>query len=156
MRPYISDHYHASLCAALATNGAAASAAAAAAVWTRGDVQTQYESAVLDLCRVVFGYQWARVKASPEVLKDNEASMGKVRGVSSNHPRYQIVMCITTIFIGPIYGHLYQMTSYADRLGGSNGDGAWRGMVTIVELIDPRPYIFSLPDLGGSRHCKFT
>jgi len=27
---------------------------------------------------------------------------------------------------------------YADRLGGSNGDGAWRGMVTIVELIDPR------------------
>ena len=27
-------------------------------------------------------------------------------------------------------------------MGGSNGDGAWRGLVTIVELIDPRPYIF--------------
>ena len=26
--------------------------------------------------------------------------------------------------------------------GGANGDGAWRGLVTIVELIDPRPYIF--------------
>ena len=25
---------------------------------------------------------------------------------------------------------------------GTNGDGAWRGLVTIVELIDPRPYIF--------------
>jgi hypothetical protein len=34
-------------------------------------------------------------------------------------------------------------------VAGSNGDGAWRGMVTIVELIDPRPYIFSVPDLGG-------
>jgi len=33
----------------------------------------------------------------------------------------------------------------ADRLGGSNGDSAWCVMVTIVELIDPRPYIFSLP-----------
>ena len=31
---------------------------------------------------------------------------------------------------------------YAVLVGGSNGDGAWRGMVTIVELIDPRPYIF--------------
>jgi hypothetical protein len=31
---------------------------------------------------------------------------------------------------------------YAYRVGGSNGDGAWRGLVTIVDLIDPRPYIF--------------
>ena len=31
---------------------------------------------------------------------------------------------------------------YAVLVGGSNGDGAWRGLVTIVELIDPRPYIF--------------
>jgi len=32
------------------------------------------------------------------------------------------------------------VTSYAVMVGGSNGDGAWRGMVTIFELIDPRPY----------------
>jgi len=31
---------------------------------------------------------------------------------------------------------------YAVLVGGSNGDGAWRGLVTIVEFIDPRPYIF--------------
>ena len=31
---------------------------------------------------------------------------------------------------------------YAVLVGGSNGDGAWRGLVTIIELIDPRPYIF--------------
>ena len=36
-------------------------------------------------------------------------------------------------------------THYAVLVGGSNGDGAWRGPVTIVESIDPRPYIFSLP-----------
>jgi len=29
--------------------------------------------------------------------------------------------------------------------GGSNGDGAWRDLVTVVELIDPRPHILSLP-----------
>ena len=26
--------------------------------------------------------------------------------------------------------------------GGANGDGAWRGLVTIVELIDSRSYMF--------------
>ena len=35
----------------------------AEATWTREEIQTQYESAILDLCRVVFGYQWVRVKA---------------------------------------------------------------------------------------------
>ena len=34
-----------------------------------------------------------------------------------------------------------QSTSYAVLVGGANGDGAWRGLVTIVESIDPRPYI---------------
>jgi len=33
-----------------------------------------------------------------------------------------------------------EVTVYAVLVGGSNGDGAWRGMVTIFELIDPRPY----------------
>jgi hypothetical protein len=31
---------------------------------------------------------------------------------------------------------------YAVLVGGSNGDCARRGLVTIVELIDPRPFIF--------------
>jgi len=31
---------------------------------------------------------------------------------------------------------------YAVMVGGANGDGAWRGLITIVELIDPRPYNF--------------
>jgi hypothetical protein len=37
-----------------------------------------------------------------------------------------------------------QGTNYAVLVGVSNGDGAWRGMVTILELIDRRPYIFQL------------
>jgi hypothetical protein len=27
-------------------------------------------------------------------------------------------------------------------VGGSNGDGTWRGLITIIELVDPRPYMF--------------
>ena len=33
-------------------------------------------------------------------------------------------------------------TSYVVLVGGAKGDGASRGLVTIVESIDPRPYIF--------------
>ena len=40
------------------------------------------------------------------------------------------------------------MTYYAVLVGGSNGDGAWRGLVTIVELIDPRSYIFQSAEYG--------
>jgi len=40
-------------------------------------------------------------------------------------------------------------TSYAVLVGGSNGDGAWCGLVTIVELIDPRPYIFQVTVYGN-------
>jgi len=36
----------------------------------------------------------------------------------------------------------FRTYSYAVLVGGSNGDGAWRGLVAIVELIDPHPYIF--------------
>jgi len=39
--------------------------------------------------------------------------------------------------------------SYAVMVGGSNGDGAWRGLVTIVELLHPRPYIFQTPVHGS-------
>ena len=41
------------------------------------EVQNQYEAAVLDMCRVVFGYQWVRVKASPETLAANFDSMNR-------------------------------------------------------------------------------
>ena len=36
--------------------------------------------------------------------------------------------------------HMYTMSNYAVLVGGANGDGAWRSLVTIVELIDLRPY----------------
>lgn len=75
--PALLDHYHRELCVALAANGAAASAEEAASEWTREEVQEQYEAAVLDLCRVVFGYQWVRVKASPESILANAESMNK-------------------------------------------------------------------------------
>jgi len=42
---------------------------------------------------------------------------------------------------------------YAVLVRGSNGDGAWRGLVTIVELIDPRPYKISLPISKADLHC---
>jgi hypothetical protein len=38
----------------------------------------------------------------------------------------------------------WRLTHNAHRLGVSNGDGARRGLITIVELIDPRPYIFQV------------
>jgi hypothetical protein len=36
----------------------------------------------------------------------------------------------------------WRLKVYAVLVGGANGDGAWRGLVTLVESIDPRPYIF--------------
>ena len=40
------------------------------------------------------------------------------------------------------------VTHYTVLVGGSNGDGARRGQVTIIELTDPRPYIFQTPVHG--------
>ena len=57
------DHYHAELCTALAASGAAEDAAhAASSVLSRAQLQAQYESAQLDMCRLVFAYQWSRAK----------------------------------------------------------------------------------------------
>ena len=42
-----------------------------------------------------------------------------------------------------------QPAPYAVLVGGSNGDGARRGMVTIIQLTDPRPYIFQLTVYGN-------
>jgi hypothetical protein len=39
---------------------------------------------------------------------------------------------------------------YAVLEGGSNGDGAWLGPVTIVELMDPRPHTFQSAVYGTS------
>jgi hypothetical protein len=57
------DHYHAALCADLVEFGAAADAAdAASRLLTRDELQAQYEAALLDMCRLVFAYQWSRAK----------------------------------------------------------------------------------------------
>jgi len=40
------------------------------------------------------------------------------------------------------------MNHHAFSMGGSNGDGEWRAMVTIFELIDPRPYKKQSPVYG--------
>ena len=32
---------------------------------------------------------------------------------------------------------------------GTHGDGAWRSLVTVVDIIDSRPYKISLPNLKG-------
>jgi hypothetical protein len=37
---------------------------------------------------------------------------------------------------------------YAVLVGGANGDGAWRGLVTVFELIHPRPYTNQSPFYG--------
>jgi len=37
-----------------------------------------------------------------------------------------------------------QGPSYAVLVGETNGDGARRGLVTIVDLIDPRPYMLQV------------
>jgi 3'-phosphoadenosine 5'-phosphosulfate (PAPS) 3'-phosphatase len=44
---------------------------------TREELQVQYENGVLDTMRCVFGYQWLRVKASPESLAKNAKSIGR-------------------------------------------------------------------------------
>ena len=70
------DHYHASLVAQLVELGGFPEAQAARLL-PRETLQAQYEAAVLDMCRVVFAYQWARVKASPATLAKNAPSMGR-------------------------------------------------------------------------------
>lgn len=60
------DHYHAELCRALGEFGAAGSAAEAARLFPRTTLQTQFEAATLDMCRIVFAYQWSRfTRAAP-------------------------------------------------------------------------------------------
>ena len=66
------DHYHAKLCDSLAAFGAAADADhAACAVFTRAQLQEQYESALLDMCRLVLAYQWSRASFGVAALNRN-------------------------------------------------------------------------------------
>ena len=66
------DYYHTELCAALAASGAAEDAAhAASSVLSRAQLQAQYESAQLDMCRLVFAYQWSRATFGVTNLNKN-------------------------------------------------------------------------------------
>ena len=49
-------------------NGAAGSLEEARRTWPFEEASAQYDAALLDFSRVVFGYQWVRVGASPASL----------------------------------------------------------------------------------------
>eukprot|EP00622_Pseudochattonella_farcimen_P005377 FR740978.1.p1 GENE.FR740978.1~~FR740978.1.p1 ORF type:complete len:164 (+),score=21.74 FR740978.1:411-902(+) len=68
------DHYYAELTNAMAAFGVAGDVGEAQTLFPREVLQEQYETAVLDMCRLVFSYQWTRVKASPEELAANADS----------------------------------------------------------------------------------
>jgi len=71
-------------------------------------------------------------------------STASCAGQARSYPT--MIVLINTWTTHRICNYMCNMfTLYAVLVGGGNGDGAWRGLVTIVELIDPRPYIFSLP-----------
>ena len=65
------DGYYSTLIAALIEYGAADSADAAQAMFTRSELQEQYETAVLDMGRLVFAYQWSRADFTTEPLNRN-------------------------------------------------------------------------------------
>jgi len=66
------DHYHSVLCNALTEFGVAANAEdAATRIISRAQLQEQYEVAVLDTCRLVFGYQWSRADFGRDALNRN-------------------------------------------------------------------------------------
>ena len=66
------DGYHADLAEALVRAGAAASADdARRRLLPRETLQAQYEAAVLDMGRLVFGYQWSRASLGTPSLNRN-------------------------------------------------------------------------------------
>jgi len=48
-----------------------------------------------------------------------------------------------------VFGIELNLVNLRSAGGGADGDGAWRGLVMIIELIDPRPYIFQTPVYGS-------
>lgn len=63
---HLLDHYSATLRDRLQDNE-----------YDRTQLQTDYETAVLDTCRLVFAYQWNRIHASPSVLERFAHSPGR-------------------------------------------------------------------------------
>jgi len=69
---HLLDAYHCELCEALVANGCASTAEQAALeVFSRATLQAQYETAVLDMGRLVFAYQWSRADFGVPALNRN-------------------------------------------------------------------------------------
>ena len=66
------DGYHAALCEAMVETGVAETALdASTRVFPRAALQAQYETACLDMCRLVFAYQWSRARFGQPNLNRN-------------------------------------------------------------------------------------
>jgi 3'-phosphoadenosine 5'-phosphosulfate (PAPS) 3'-phosphatase len=70
-------HYYDEFIDASVANGAAGSLEDARATWPLEEAAGQYDAAILDFSRVVFGYQWVRVGASPASLEAAADSYNK-------------------------------------------------------------------------------
>jgi len=79
----------------------------------------------------------------PTPPPSSESSAPKCRRTSV--PMTRVVRAVRLI---PRQCDWQHLRVYAALVGGADGVGAWRGMVTIVELIDPRPYILQAPVYG--------
>jgi hypothetical protein len=66
--PTLFAHYYDAFIGASVANGAAGSLEEARRTWPFEEASAQYDAALLDFSRVVFGYQWVRVGASPASL----------------------------------------------------------------------------------------
>ena len=66
--PALFAHYYGEFIDASVANGAAGSLEEARRTWPFEEASAQYDAALLDFSRVVFGYQWVRVGASPASL----------------------------------------------------------------------------------------
>ena len=66
--PALFVHYYDEFIDASVSNGAAGSLEEARRTWPFEEALAQYDEAILDFSRVVFGYQWVRVGASPATL----------------------------------------------------------------------------------------
>ncbi|KAL1507956.1 hypothetical protein AB1Y20_007560 [Prymnesium parvum] len=65
------DLYHGALCEALVEFEVVPTEADALAFFPRELLQEQYETGLLDMCRLVFGYQWSRADFESESLNKN-------------------------------------------------------------------------------------
>ncbi len=75
--PALFAHYYGEFIDASVANGAAGSLEEARRTWPFEEASAQYDEAILDFSRVVFGYQWVRVGASPASLAAAAGSYNK-------------------------------------------------------------------------------